>query len=171
MRIVSTTTWLAVAGFCLMLVQAEAQFVPRASDEIKLMVAKQEFDEDAAGRPEVEQVDLLARQFKITPQSVRSLRGVKESWGEVILRLVLAEQLQKEQPKVYGTLEEAVRPISDLRVARRSWREVAAELHLDLGPVTKEAHRIRQELRAQAKTLGGQDGGRGPEDQGRRLQD
>lgn len=168
MRTVRTKIVLAMAVVCLMGVQAQAQFVPRASDEIRLMVAKQEFDEDAAGRPEAEQVDLLARQFKTTQQSIRSIRGGKESWGEIILRLILAEELQKEQPKVYGNLEEAVRPISDLRAARRPWREVAAELHLDLGPVIKETHSIREKLRAQAKTLGGQDGGAGTEDQGRR---
>ena len=129
-----------------------AQFVPPASNDIKLQVIKQEIDEDAAGRPEASHVEAVTKQFRIDPHLVEDLRARKQGWGEITIRLVLAQEAYKLIPNSHPNLVQALQKIGDLRKQKQSWGEIADELGIDLVPVVTEAQRARQELRAKAKT-------------------
>lgn len=141
-----------------------AQFVPPASDEIKLQVTKQELDEDAAGRPETSHAEAVGKQFKLDPHLVEDLRAGKQGWGEITIRLVLAQEVCKLVPNDYENLVQALQKIGDLRKQKQSWGEIAKQLGIDLAPVVAEAQRARQELRAKAKT-----NAEGDDRQGRRT--
>src|SRR5262245_21096781 len=81
-----------------------AQLLPPAYDDVKLRVIQQELDEDTAGRSEKAQAVALARQFKVEPSVVESLRNSKQGWGEIGIRLGLAQGLMKTDPKTYPTM-------------------------------------------------------------------
>ena len=134
-----------------------AQFVPPASDEIKLQVTKQELDEDAAGHPEIPHAEAVTKQFKIDPHLVEDLRAGKQGWGEITIQLVLAQEAYKLAPSSYPNLVQPLQRIGDLRKEKQSWGEIAKQLGVDLAPVVTEAQRVRQELRAKAKTNAGGD--------------
>ena len=129
-----------------------AQFVPPASDEIKLQVTKQELDEDAAGRLEISHAEAVGKQFKIDPHLVEDLRAGKQGWGEITIRLVFAQEVHKLVPNGYPNLTQALQKIGDMRKQKQSWGEIAEQLGIDLAPVVAEAQRARKELRARAKT-------------------
>ena len=133
-------------------VPLHAQFVPSATNDIKLQVIKQEIDEDAAGRPEASHVEAVTKQFRIDPHLVEDLRARKQGWGEITIRLVLAQEAYKLIPNSHPDLVQALQKIGDLRKQKQSWGEIADELGIDLVPVVTEAQRARQELRAKAKT-------------------
>ena len=128
-----------------------AQLLPPASDDVKLRVTQQELDEDAAGRMPKAHADALARQFKVEPSVVENLRTSKQGWGEIAIRLGLAQELAKTDPKNYPTMAEAIQKIGDLRTKKMGWGAIAKELGLTLGPVVNEVQRVRQEMRAEAK--------------------
>lgn len=128
-----------------------AQLLPPASDDVKLRVVQQELDEDAAGRSEKAQAEALARQFKVEPSVVESLRNSKQGWGEIGIRLGLAQGLTKADPKTYPTMAKALQKVGDLRTQKMGWDAIAKELGLALGPVISEVQRVRQEMRAEAK--------------------
>jgi hypothetical protein len=137
---------------CVMMTSASAQRLPPASDEIKLQVTKQELDEDAAGRPEIPHAEAVGKHFKIDPRLVQALRADKQGWGEMTIRLVLAQEVCKLVPDGGPELAQTLQKIGDLRKQKQSWREIAKQLGIDLAPVVGEAQRARHELRAKAKT-------------------
>src|SRR5262249_235799 len=130
-----------------------AQLLPPASDDVKLRVVQQELDEDAAGRSEQAQAEALARQFKVEPSLVGRLRSLKQGWGEIGIRLGLAQGLTKADPKTYPTMAKALQKVSILRTQKMGWDAIAKELGLALGPVISEMQRVRQEMRAEAKRV------------------
>ena len=134
-----------------------AQFVPPASNDIKLQVTKQEIDEDAAGRASSIYAQALAAQFKSETKVVEDLRTSKQGWGEITIRLVLAQEAYKLAPGSYPNLIQPLQRIGDLRKEKQSWGEIAKQLGVDLAPVVAEAQRVRQELRAKVKTNAGGD--------------
>lgn len=131
----------------LLLSSVQAQLVPPASDDIKLQVTKQELDEDAAGRPEVPHAEALAKRFKIDPHLVENMRAGKQGWGEITIRLILAQEAFKSGSDGSPGLVQALQKVGDLRMQRQSWGEIAKQLGIDLAPVVGEAQRARQELR------------------------
>ena len=128
-----------------------AQLLPPASEDVKLRVTQQELDEDAAGRSEKAQAEALARQFKVEPSAVENLRNSKQGWGEIGIRLGLAQGLTKADPKTYPTIAKALQKVGDLRTQKMGWDAIANELGLALGPVISEVQRVRQEMRVEAK--------------------
>jgi len=128
-----------------------AQLLPLASDEVKLRVTQQELDEDAAGRMQKAHGEALAKQFKVEPSVVENLRASKQGWGEIVIRLGVAQELTKTDPKTYPTLTEALQKVGDLRAQKMGWGAIAKELGLALGPVVSEVQRVRLEIRAEAK--------------------
>jgi hypothetical protein len=128
-----------------------AQLLPPASDDVKLRVTQQELDEDAAGRTQKAHAEALAKQFKVEPSVVENLRTSKQGWGEIAIRLGLAQELMKTDSKTYPTMAEAVQKIGDLRTQKMGWGAIAKDLGLTLGPVVIEVQRVRQEMRAEAK--------------------
>ena len=137
-----------------------AQLLPPASDEVKLRVTQQELNEDAAGRAEKSHGEALAKQFKVEPQVVEHLRTAKIGWGEIAIRLGLAQELTKTDPKNYPTMTESLQKVGDLRSQKMGWEEIAKSLGFNLGSVVSELQRVRNEMRAEAKkaaTEGGRD--------------
>lgn len=128
-----------------------AQLLPPASDDVKLRVTQQELDEDAAGRMQKAHGEALAKQFKVEPSVVETLRASKQGWGEIAIRLAMAQELTKTDPKTYPTVAEAMRKIGDLRAQKMGWGATGKELGLALGPVVSEVQRVRQEMRAESK--------------------
>jgi len=125
--------------------------LPPASDDVKLRVTQQELDEDAAGRTEKVHAAALAKQFKVDPSVVEHLRTSKQGWGEIAIRLVVAQELTKTDPKTYPTMTEAMQKVGELRTQRMGWSAIGKELGLALGPVVSDVQRVRQEMRAEAK--------------------
>lgn len=130
---------------------AFAQLLPPASDDVKLRVTQQELDEDAAGWIQKAHAEPLAKQFKVDPSVVETLRASKQGWGEIAIRLGMAQELTKTDSKSYPTLAEAMRRIGKLRTQKMGWGTIGKELGLALGPVVSEVQRVRQEMRAEAK--------------------
>ena len=128
-----------------------AQLLPPASDDVKLRVTQQELDEDAAGRAQNAHAAALAKQFKVEPSVVENLQASKQGWGEIAIRLGVAQELTKTDPKTYPTMVEAVRKVRDLRTQNMAWGAIAKDLGLSLGPVVSEVQRVRQDMRAEAK--------------------
>ena len=130
---------------------ALGQLLPPASDDVKLRITQQEFDEDAAGRAQKAHAEALAKQFQVEPQAVENLRTLKQGWGEIAIRMGLAQELVKTDPKTYPSMTEALQKVGDLRAQKISWGEIAKSLGFQLGPVVSEVQRVRQEMRAEAK--------------------
>src|SRR5215475_10713072 len=128
-----------------------AQLLPPASDDVKLRVTQQELDEDAAGRSEKAHAEALAGQFTVDPSVVEHLRTSKQGWGEIAIRLGVAQELTKTDPKTYPTMTEAMQKVGDLRMQKMGWSAIGKELGLALEPVVTEVQRVRQEMRAEAK--------------------
>lgn len=126
--------------------------VERASDEVKLQVSRQEIDEDAAGRPAQQRIDELAKKFNVEPAIVENLRNVKQGWGEITIRLALAQELTKVDPQKFPSMTEALQQVGELRAQKMGWGKIANELGFKLGPVVSEVQRTRDDFKSQAKS-------------------
>ncbi|WP_447977467.1 hypothetical protein [Candidatus Nitrospira bockiana] len=151
--------WIGALATALMLqgglVPAQAQV---ASDDVRLQVLQQEVDEDAAAKVQKTNAEALAKQFQVQPKVVEELRAAKQGWGEITIRMALAQELTKADPKAYPTMTEALAKVGDLRSAGMGWGKIANDLGFKLGPLVSEVNRVRQELRAETKvTTGTQD--------------
>lgn len=145
------------------------------SDEARLRATQQALDTEGAGRSSQSHAEALAKQFKVEPRVVENLRTAKQGWGEIGIRLALAQELVKADPKTYPTMTEALARVGDLRADGKGWGAIAKELGFKLGPVVSEANRVRQELRAEAKGDTGaqrldKDARKGDDDRSARVQ-
>jgi hypothetical protein len=104
-----------------------AQLLPPASDDVKLRVIQQELDEDAAGRTQKTHAEALAKQFKVEPSVVEDLRTSKQGWGEIAIRLGLAQELTKTDQKTNPTMAEAMQQVGDLRTQKMGWGAIAKQ--------------------------------------------
>lgn len=123
-------------------------------EEANLQTTQQALDTEGAGRSTKLQAEALANQFKVEPQVVETLRTAKQGWGEIGIRLALAQELMKVDSKTYPTMTEALARVGDLRAEGKGWGAIAKQLGFKLGPVVSEANRVRHELRAEARTAG-----------------
>lgn len=128
-----------------------AQFLPPASDDVKIQVTQQEMDEDAAGRIPTSHAEAMARQFHVEKDLVERLRQAKVGWGEIGIRLAFAQELTKQDAKSYPSVEAALSKVSDQRGNRMRWGTMANEFGIDLGQVVTQAQQVRQQMRAEAK--------------------
>lgn len=129
---------------------AFGQLLPQASDDVKLQVTKQAFDADAAGQAQKTHAEALAKQFNIEPHVVENLRTSKQGWGEIAIRMGLAQELVKIDPKTYPTMTEALQKVGDLREQGAGWGAIAKDLGFKLGLVVNDVQRARNEMRAEA---------------------
>lgn len=129
---------------------AEAQ-PPPASDEVMLRLTQQEMEEDAAGRVAKAHAEALAKQFNVPAKVVEDLRDAKQGWGEVGIRLGVAQELMKQDPKMFPTMNDSLARVGTLRSQGKGWGEIAQQLGFELGPVVNEVQRVRKEMRAEAK--------------------
>ena len=111
--------WMSVVGVTVLCAGvAFGQLLPPASDDVKLRITQQEFDEDAAGRAQKAHAEALAKQFQVEPQAVENLRTLKQGWGEIAIRMGLAQELVKTDPKTYPSMTEALQKVGDLRAQK-----------------------------------------------------
>lgn len=120
-------------------------------DEANLRTTQQALDTESAGRSAKSHAEALATQFKVEPQVVENLRTGKQGWGEIGIRLALAQELTKVNGTTYPTMPEALTRVGDLRAEGKGWGSIAKELGFKLGPVASEANRVRHELRAESR--------------------
>lgn len=139
---------LGVAAFMGPGVLAQTTSTP---DEANLRTTQQALDTESTGRSAKSHAEALATQFKVEPQVVETLRTAKQSWGEIGIRLTLAQELTKVDSTTYPTMTEALARVGDLRAEGKGWGAIAKELGFNLGPVVSEANRVRYELRAEAR--------------------
>jgi hypothetical protein len=120
-------------------------------EEDNLRTTQQAIDTESTGRSTKSHAEALATQFKVEPQVVENLRTAKQGWGEIGIRLALAQELTKVDSKTYPTMTESLARVGDLRAEGKGWGAIAKELGFKLGPVVSEANRVRHELRAEAR--------------------
>ena len=120
-------------------------------EEANLRTTQQALDRESTGRSAKSHAEALATQFKVEPQVVENLRAAKQGWGEIGIRLALAQELTKVDSKTYPTMTEALARVGDLRAEGKGWGAIAKELGFKLGPVVSEANRVRHELRTEAR--------------------
>ena len=120
-------------------------------EEASLRTTQQALDRESAGRAAKSHAEALATQFKVDPQVVENLRTTKQGWGEIGIRLALAQELMKVDSKTYPSMTEALARVGELRAEDKGWGAIAKELGFKLGPVISEANRVRHELRAEAR--------------------
>ena len=120
-------------------------------EEANLRTTQQAIDTESTGRSAKSHAEALATQFKVESQVVENLRTAKQDWGEIGIRLALAQELTKVDSKTYPTMTEALTRVGDLRAEGKGWGAIAKELGFKLGPVVSEANRVRHELRAEAR--------------------
>jgi hypothetical protein len=130
---------------------ALAQLIPPASDDVKIQVIQQEMDEDAAGRAPKAYAEAMAKAFQVDTQVVATLHEGKQNWGEIGVRLALAKELAKTDPKSYASVSAALQRIGELRATKTRWSTIAHKLGVDLGQVLTQAQQVRQQMRAEAK--------------------
>ncbi|MDX2251090.1 MAG: hypothetical protein NW202_02285 [Nitrospira sp.] len=128
-----------------------AQRPDPASDDAELRAVERQMNEDASGRLKTSHVEALAKQFRVEPQVVENLRVSKQGWGEITIRLGLAQELTKTDPETYPTMTEALQKVGDLRAQKMGWGSIAQSLGFKLGPVMKEVRHTRNEMRAEAR--------------------
>lgn len=120
-------------------------------EEANLRTAQQSLDTDSTGRSTKSHADALATQFKVEPQVVENLRTAKQGWGEIGIRLAMAQELTKVNSTTFPTMTESLARVGDLRAEGKGWGAIAKELGFKLGPVVSEANRVSHELRAEAR--------------------
>jgi hypothetical protein len=132
-------------------------FAQSDADEARMQAMQREAEEDAAKRGQKTQAELLARQFQLPVGEVEKLRNAGQGWGEITIRLALADQLVKTsttEPKL--TFAEALERVGALRSDGKGWGQIAKELGFKLGPVVSDIRRSLNDLRRDLR--GGQAG-------------
>lgn len=123
-------------------------FAQSDADEARMQAMQREAEEDAAKRGQKAQAELLARQFQLPVGEVEKLRSTGQGWGEITIRLALADQLAKTsttEPKL--TFAEALERVGALRSDGKGWGQIAKELGFKLGPVVSDIRHSLNELR------------------------
>lgn len=128
-----------------------AQKPDLASDDAELRAVEQQLNEDASGRLKTSQVEALAKHFQVKPRVVENLRVSKQGWGEITIRLGLAQELTKTDPETYPTMTEALQKVGELRTQKMGWGAIAQSLGFKLGPIMKEVRHTRNEMRAETR--------------------
>lgn len=82
---------------------------------------------------------------------VENLRTTEQGWGEIGIRLAVAQELTKVNSATFPTMTESLARVGDLRAEGKGWGAIAKELGFKLGPVVSEANRVSHELRAEAE--------------------
>ena len=91
------------------------------------------------------QVQVLSKEFNVTPKTVEDLRA-KQGWGGVTIELAMAQHLTQTDPKTYPTMTAALQKLDTLRAEKEGWGKISKDLGFKLGPVVSAAEHTRQEL-------------------------
>lgn len=142
--------------WCVMALTVSVGFGPgaaRASEESELQGVRQQLDTETTARSSSGHAEVLAKQFKVEVGTVEQLRASKQGWGEITIRMGLAQELVKTDPKTYPTMTEALQKVGDLRAQGSGWGVIAKELGFKLGPVISEVKHARNEMRAEMRQV------------------
>lgn len=120
-------------------------------DEANLRTAQQALDQDSTGRSPQSHAAALATQFNVEPKVVDNLRTAKQGWGEIGIRLAVAQELTKVHSTTFPTMTESLARVGELRAEGKGWGAIAKDLGFKLGPVVSEANRVSHDLRAEAR--------------------
>ncbi|HEY6973627.1 MAG TPA: hypothetical protein VI359_04925 [Nitrospiraceae bacterium] len=136
------------------------------TDEVRMQTMQREADDDAVKRGQKAHAELLAKQFQLPASEIEKMRNTGQGWGEVTIRLALADKLVKTDPAKFPTLTAALDRINTLRNEGRGWGNISKELGFKLGPIVSEVRQslndLRRDLRAeQVKTGKVNDSGNG----------
>ena len=146
---VSTVVTLGIGG------PARAQ---SDADEARMQALQREADEDAVKRGQKAHAELLAKQFQLPASEIEKIRNTGQGWGEVTIRLALADKLVKTDPAKFPTLTAALDRINTLRNEGRGWGNISKELGFKLGPVVTDVRHslndLRRDLRAEQLKTG-----------------
>lgn len=128
------------------------------SDAAGMQALQREADEDAIKRGPKAHADLLAKQFQLPASEIEKMRNTGQGWGEVTIRLALADKLVKTDPANFPTQSAALERINTLRNEGRGWGNISKELGFKLGPVVTDVRHslndLRRDLRAEQPKAG-----------------
>jgi len=151
MRMISVFFGMSAMCAGIMVSPGFAQKPDSASDDAELRVVEHQLNEDASGRLKTSHVEALAKQFQVESRVVENLRVLKQGWGEITIRLSLAQELMKTDPETYPTMTEALQKVGDLRAQKMGWGLIAQSLGFKLGPIMKEVRHARNEMSAETR--------------------
>ena len=146
-------TKIVLAGCVLMLnaLIGLGQEAALASEETELQSVRQQLDMETGVRSSDKHAETLAKQFQVEVKTVEQLRSSKQGWGEISIRMALAQELVKTDAKTYPTMTEALQKVGDLRAQGSGWGAIAKDLGFKLGPVVSEMRHVRNEMRAEMR--------------------
>jgi len=90
---------------------------------------------------------LLSKQFQLPGSEIEKLRNGGQGWGEITIRLALADKLTKTDPTNFPTLSAAQERIETLRNDGKGWGSISKELGFKLGPLVSDVRHSMNELR------------------------
>jgi hypothetical protein len=136
----------AIVGILfLVLLQTPAALAQTDVDQARVDTVAKNIDKETATKGTTTQVQVLTKEFNVTPKVVEDLRA-KQGWGGVTIELAMAQHLTQTDPKTYPTLTDALQKVETLRAEKEGWGKIAKDLGFKLGPVVSAAEHTRQEL-------------------------
>jgi hypothetical protein len=115
------------------------------ADQARVDTIAKNIDKDTASKAASTQVQVLSKEFNVTPKTVEDLR-TKQGWGGVTIELAMAQHLTQTDLKTYPTMTDALQKIDTLRADKEGWGKIAKDLGFKLGPVISAAEHTRGEL-------------------------
>ena len=115
------------------------------ADQARVATVAKEIDKDAASKASGTQVQVLSKEFNVTPNTVQDLR-TKHGWGGVTIELAMAQHLTQTDPKTFPTMTDALQKLDTLRTDKEGWGKIAKDMGFKLGPVVSAAEHARHEL-------------------------
>jgi len=114
-------------------------------DQSRVEAVAKNIDKDMTSKGSSTQVQVLSKEFNVTPKTVEDLRA-KQGWGGVTIELAMAQHLTQTDPKAFPTMTDALQKVDTLRSEKEGWGKIAKDLGFKLGPVVSAAERSRMEL-------------------------
>jgi len=128
------------------------------ADEARMQAMQRETDNDVVKRGQQKHIELLSKQFQLPGSEIEKLRNGGQGWGEVTIRLALADNLTKTDPTNFPTLSAAQERIETLRNEGKGWGSISKELGFKLGPLVSDVrhsmNELRRDLRPDQLTVG-----------------
>jgi hypothetical protein len=136
----------SIIGILLLLVLPISTVLAQTdADQAHVAAVAKDIDKDAASKASGTQVQVLSKEFNVTPNTVEDLR-TKHGWGGVTIELAMAQHLTQTDPKTFPTMTDALQKIDTLRADKEGWGKIAKDLGFKLGPVISAAEHARHEL-------------------------
>ncbi|TKS63111.1 MAG: hypothetical protein EWM73_01766 [Nitrospira sp.] len=117
------------------------------ADETRMQAMQRETDNDVVKRGQQKHIELLSKQFQLPGSEIEKFRNGGQGWGEVTIRLALADKLTKTDPTNFPTLSAAQERIGTLRDDGKGWGSISKELGFKLGPLISDVRHSMNELR------------------------